>query len=140
MVRKVLSRYIHSPPSGNSTTEKIQTTSALYSPDEAIALIDPDNIFFETRNVEKDIDGLNWDIDELCDFLRYALMYGVYLSSEWCLSSKGHWLACDSYRVFRNEYIEAAYKEMQIEYYLKYCIGKSGATLLLVSCHLPRQR
>ncbi|TEU30147.1 hypothetical protein E2B99_03450 [Alkanindiges illinoisensis] len=80
--------------------------------------------------------ALGWDLKDVCDLLHEAFDSGQYIDSEWCLNKKGHWLACDSYRIRRREFIEAAHKVMQIEYFIKFCIGKMGAIVLIVSCHL----
>ena len=39
-----------------------------------------------------------------------------------------------------SEWIEAAYKSFEVEYYVKFAVGKSGHVLLIVSCHLPENR
>ena len=52
----------------------------------------------------------------------------------------GPWAACDAYQLWHNEWVQAAYKEMCFEYYIKFAIGKSGKLLLLVSCHEPQDR
>jgi hypothetical protein len=58
-----------------------------------------------------------------------------YRDSEWCENGKGAWAACDAYRMVKHEYNEAARKVMRCDYFLKFGIAKSGAVLLMVSCH-----
>lgn len=62
-----------------------------------------------------------------------------YLKSEWCIQkSNGPWAACDSYNVTREEWIKYAKKYMDITYYIKFAISKSGKLLLTISCHTSK--
>ena len=45
------------------------------------------------------------------------------------------WAACDAYVLTQYEYIEAAHKEMPIEYYVKFGIARTGTLLLIISIH-----
>ncbi|MET3715356.1 hypothetical protein ABMD26_001604 [Pseudomonas sp. PvP001] len=64
------------------------------------------------------------------------MVRGRYLNAQWCQTGKpGVWAACDAYRVSRKEWNEYAYKELDVTYYVKFCIGKLGGLILLVSCH-----
>jgi len=38
--------------------------------------------------------------------------------------------------VRRREWVSAVKKEMNMEYFVKFAIGKTGALVLVVSCHL----
>lgn len=70
---------------------------------------------------------------------KLLITQGQYVNSQWCVQKPtGPWAACDGYRLFRDEWVEYAHKEMRYEYYVKFAIGKTGKLLLLVSCHLSR--
>lgn len=58
-----------------------------------------------------------------------------YRDSEWCETGKA-WLGCDAYVLMQTEYNEAARKDYQHEYFLKFAIGKNGLVVMVISCHL----
>lgn len=58
-----------------------------------------------------------------------------YRDSEWCETGKA-WLGCDAYVLTQTEYNEAARKDYQHEYFLKFAIGKNGLVVMVISCHL----
>lgn len=89
----------------------------------------------------KDIANLGKDEDSLKSAIKLALSQGRFIGSEWCqVNNNNVWAACDAYSFIEKVWVEAAYKEMDCEFYLKFCIGKTGAILLIVSFHPPRQR
>lgn len=59
-----------------------------------------------------------------------------YRDSEWCTNGRSAWAACDAYALRRLEWVASAGKEMRVEYFLKFAVGKAGQLVLLVSCHL----
>jgi len=112
----------------------------LYLADEVLQLLsakDAQNIRAWTGRCGAEIQKLALDGDDLVVLLRQAITVGQYLGSEWCQQRPGGpWAACDAYRLVRQEWMVAARREMPFEYYLKFAIAKTGALLLLVSCHL----
>jgi hypothetical protein len=44
-------------------------------------------------------------------------------------------VAADAYSLRRSEWVAAARKDMLIEYFVKFAIGRSGSLVLIVSCH-----
>jgi hypothetical protein len=58
-----------------------------------------------------------------------------YIDSEWCENGKGAIAACDAYSVRLIEKAPATGQPLQMEYFLKFAISKTGTVLLLVSCH-----
>jgi hypothetical protein len=78
--------------------------------------------------------NLTWDANDVAAVIS-ALKPSDYKDSEWCDNGKGAWAACDAYSIRCSESIEAARKEMTVEYFLKFAIGKTGALVLMVSCH-----
>ena len=61
-----------------------------------------------------------------------------YRDSEWCEDGRRAWAACDAYVLRRSEWIAAAHKDMPVDYFLKFAIARSGALILMVSCHTSR--
>lgn len=86
-----------------------------------------------TRKCSRDVANLTWDEDDVAELIQ-SLQSSDYKDSEWCGNGKA-WAACDAYTIQRRERIEAARKEMTVEYFLKFAIGKTGALVLMVSCH-----
>lgn len=92
-----------------------------------------------TRDCISDLQKLAYDTADARELIRDAVTQGQYLNSLWCVQRPtGPWAACDAYRLVRSEWIEYAYKEMRVEYYIKFAIGKNGKILLLVSCHVSQ--
>lgn len=75
------------------------------------------------------------DLAAVADLLG-KLRPANYRNSEWCTNGRNHWAACDAYALHRVEWMASAGKEMTIEYFVKFAVGKTGQLLLLVSCHL----
>lgn len=96
------------------------------------------------------VGGLNTWTDR-CDNAVYGLFAGDleavagllghlrptdYRDSEWCTNGRNALAACDAYSLRRLEWVPSAGKEMGVEYFLKFAVGKTGQLVLLVSCHL----
>lgn len=102
-----------------------------------LANTEPRSLQIWTRKGVRDLRALNLDEQNLRELLRLAVSRGRFLGAEWCSQHEnGPWAACDAYSVVRREWIINARKEMNIEYYVKFSISRSGSILLLVSCHL----
>lgn len=90
-----------------------------------------------TRRCVEDVQQLALDADELADLIVEAVKVGRFSGAQWCQQQPtGPWAACDAYTLTRREWVPAARKELAVDYYLKFAIGKTGTLLLLVSCHL----
>lgn len=136
MVRKVLSKYGESPPVDGSTNRKIQTKEPLNPVDEVLSILNDSLPKTMTRKSIADLQRMRFDEEELRELIIYAANYGHYRDSEWCeFSDKSPWFACDSYEVKRREYIENANKYLDVCYFLKFCIHKSGNIICTFSCH-----
>jgi len=60
-----------------------------------------------------------------------------FLGAQWCVQrANGPWAACDAYSLVRREQISHAHQVMDIAYYIKLAMAKTGKRLLVVSCHL----
>lgn len=116
----------------------------LYSKEKVLSVLEAgeQSVFPWTRKCIKDMrEKLDIDNAELVDLLKAAITAGKYQNSEWCCSKNPKkWLAADAYVLKHDEWIENAKKHMQIEYYLKFAIAKSGSVILTVSCHNPENR
>lgn len=94
-----------------------------------------------TTKCIKDLQKWSLDDDDLLGLVTTAVRSGRFRGAEWCEQNPGgSWAACDAYSVSRKEWIPAAHKEMDIEYYIKFAVGKTGNILLLISCHPPEDR
>lgn len=116
----------------------------LYSAEEVRQVLDrfgAEAVKAWTRKCIDDVQKLGLDADELRELVESALGSGRFRGSEWCVQyANGPWAACDAYSLVRREWIENAHKFMDIEYYLKIAISKTGRCLLMASCHPPEQR
>ena len=68
--------------------------------------------------------------------LLWHLRPADYRDSEWCTNGRNALAACDAYALRRLEWVASAGKEMGVEYFVKFAVGKAGQLVLLVSCHL----
>lgn len=116
----------------------------LYPPSEVLKLIDhisENDVIAWTEKCILDLQNMNLDAEDLMELVKIAVTRGRFRKSEWCIQApNGPWAACDAYSLFRKEFIEKAFREMDIEYYLKFAISVTGAVLLIISCHPPEDR
>jgi hypothetical protein len=137
-----LSAYSGTPPPQEQGDRHI-ADGPLYHVADVLALLDQGEAALVpwTRKCKDDLLRLALDVSDAQALVREALENGCYRNSEWCVQQpSGPWAACDAYQLWHNEWVQAAYKEMCFEYYIKFAIGKSGKLLLLVSCHEPQDR
>ncbi|KJM63345.1 hypothetical protein B5M10_00750 [Pluralibacter gergoviae] len=93
-----------------------------------LSMIDIARIAVVTRQCWRDVASLGKDEKALREAVKTAVKSGRYLCSEWCqLSTAGAW-------------VEAAWKEMDCDFYIKFCVGKTGSVILTLSHHPHRQR
>lgn len=92
------------------------------------------SVVFWTRDCRHNVQSLAWSKDDVAELIQ-QLAGRHYRDSEWCENGQGAWAACDAYAMKRSEWIEAARKEMTVEYFLKFAISKTGSLVLMVSCH-----
>lgn len=113
----------------------------LYPTDDVLALLNSESIRAWTKKCITDMEKWAIDSDDLCELTKIALHSGRFLGAEWCVQEpNGPWAACDAYQLIRKEWIPHAHREMDIEYYIKFAINKTGKVLLIVSCHPPEQK
>ncbi|KQB60792.1 hypothetical protein AE621_03740 [Acidovorax sp. SD340] len=75
------------------------------------------------------------DLEAVAGLLGH-LRPGDYRDSEWCTNGRNALAACDAYALRRVEWVASVDKEMGVEYFVKFAVGKAGQLVLLVSCHL----
>jgi len=137
---KIVSRYTGPLPEG---VDRSIPGGPLYSAQEVLELLvrGEQAVRVWTLKCSKDMQKWGLDTDDLVEIIGLALGSGRFITSEWCMQKpNGAWAACDAYSVIRDEWIPAARKEMGMEYYVKFSIGKTGTIMMVVSCHPSEQR
>jgi len=133
----IVSRYSENFP--NSDTDRKITNGPLYPASDVLELLanpGAQSIKTWTNKCTRDVQKLNFDENELSNLLKLALISGRFIGAEWCTQKpNGPWAACDAYSVHRDERIPTSEKIMNIKYYMKFAISKTGNILFLVSCH-----
>ena len=139
----IVSRFTGQLPEGVSSDRKI-LGEPLYAAHEILELLascGSKAIYAWSRKCNEDIQKWALDADDLLGLVELAVRSGRYIGAEWCVQKpNGPRAACDAYSVIRREWRAAAHKEKDIEYYIKFAIGKTGNILLLVSCHPSENR
>jgi hypothetical protein len=130
---KIISEYSGGPDPGDRVKIGIVP---LYPLDRVRALAsDPKQVRLWTRKIAKDVRNMVWSEVDVAELLA-ELQPHQYIDSEWCTNGSGAWAACDAYAVQRREWVSTVNKEMNMEYFVKFAIGKTGALVLVVSCHV----
>lgn len=83
------------------------------------------------KDVHKWFDG---DLERVADLLL-SLQPKDYIDSEWCENGKGAIAACDAYSLNVTETAPATGQPVRMEYFVKFAVSKTGALVLIVSCH-----
>jgi hypothetical protein len=143
MVRNsIVSRFAEELPNGRD--RRGVSGEPLYPTEDVLTILQRfgiDAVIPWTQKCIKDIQKWQLDADDLVELVKIALSAGRFRGSAWCKQSpSGPRAACDAYSLVRGEWFEHANKHMNIEYYIKFAISKSGKCLLMVSCHPSEQR
>lgn len=88
-----------------------------------------------TEKCRKDVRKWFDDDWERVAGLLLTLRRQDYKDSEWCENGKGAIAACDTYTVNAVETVPATGRSVRMEYFLKFAVSKTGALVLIVSCH-----
>jgi hypothetical protein len=129
----VVSEYSQSPPL-NGGGLKI-AGGPLYDLARIQAVADQGRgLRFWTRKCESNAQALGLDAEDAAGLLCELQQPRNFRNSEWCTDGRV-WAACDAYALERREWVNAARKHMNIEYFLKFALAKTGALVLMVSCH-----
>lgn len=103
---------------------------------DILSIIDSATMLIGTKKCRKNLRDLSKDMDDLRGIIKHSVTCGRFHKSEWCeLSEPDTWAACDSYTWVESAWIEAAYKEMDCHFYIKFCIDSSGNVVTTVSYH-----
>ena len=139
---KIVSRFTEGLPEGSRADRKL-SGGPLHPAHEILELLanDSSHVIPWTEKCIKDVQKWELDGDDLRELAELAIRNGRFKGAEWCKQKpQGPWAACDAYSVIRREWIAAAHREMDMEYYIKFAISKTGNILLLASCHPPEDR
>lgn len=140
---RIVSRFTGRLPASAADDRRIEG-GPIYPVAEVLELLSQQaeqSLVLWTRKCKNDLQNYGLDLDDARDLLRSGVQRGRFLGAEWCVQApNGPWAACDAYSVIRREWVDAAHKEMDFEYYIKFAIGKTGSLLLLVSCHPSQDR
>ncbi len=139
----IVSRYIEAPPNLQGSHRTIQG-GPLYPARDVLAVVSREgehSVTAWTRKCIGDIQELALSPPDLRELIRIAVTSESFRGSEWCQQKpNGPWAACDAYSLIRREWIARAFKDMDIEYFIKFAIAKSGKIVLMASCHLSSNR
>jgi len=139
----IVSRFVGDLPLGEAACRKI-TAGPLYPADEVLALLAGSGsqaVRAWTNKCHSDMQKWSLDTEDLVELIEVAVRSGHFRGAEWCVQRpNGPWAACDAYSLVRREWIPHARREMDMEYYLKFAIAKTGKLLLVVSCHPQEDR
>lgn len=130
----ILSEYSLNPPAGKVGRVKI-SASPLYELLRVQALVRGTQLNAWTDKCRKDV--YKWFDGDLERVAALILMLTPkdYIDSEWCENGKGAIAACDAYRLNLTETAPATGQPVQMEYFVKFAVSKTGALVLIVSCH-----
>lgn len=131
----VVSEYSLNPPQDGQGRVKI-ADGPLYELERLQSLARDDRrLNTWTEKCRKDV--RKWfddDLERVGDLIL-SLKPGDYIDSEWCENGKGAMAACDAYTVNVLETAPATRRPVRMEYFLKFAVSKTGALVLIVSCH-----
>jgi len=135
----IVSRYAGDLPLDDGATRKI-AGGPLYPADQVLGLVSgvgaAQAIVAWTKGCASDMQKWSLDAEDVCEMIRIAMKTGRFLGSEWCTQRPdGPWAACDVYSLARSEWIANAHKEMNVDYYIKFAISKTGKAVPLASVH-----
>ncbi|MBO1008243.1 MULTISPECIES: hypothetical protein [Acidovorax] len=131
----VVSEYSLNPPEDGQGRVKI-ASGPLYELTRVQKLAAAGGLNTWTDRCDKAVyDLFAGDLEAVAGLLGH-LRPGDYRDSEWCTNGRNALAACDAYALRRVEWVASVDKEMGVEYFVKFAVGKAGQLVLLVSCHL----
>lgn len=124
------------PPRNAGDKERKVAGGPKYAKADVLALLQAIRVRLWTKDCVTDVAKLGLDLEGAASLASEAVLHGRFKGSVWCTQSpEGPSAICDAYVLKRREWNNAAKKELDLECYVKFAIGRSGAILLLVSCH-----
>lgn len=137
----IVSRFIGELPLEEGACRKI-AGGPLYPTDKVLALLAESGaqaVSAWSNGCHSDMQKWSLDTEDLVELIEAAVHSGRFLGAEWCIPHpNGPWAACDAYSLVRREWVANAHREMDMEYYIKFAIAKTGMLLLVASCHPPK--
>jgi len=115
---------------------RLISKTPIYEHAKVLALAEDQDVNLWSSGSRRDATKWSLDIDDLSDLIASAIQGGRFVRAEWCQQcTNGPWAACEAWTVTRSEWIDNAGKWMEITYYLKFAISRTGTILLMVSNH-----
>lgn len=136
MVNKFIVSEYSTRPSRESGRVKI-AGGPLYELARVQTIVEDENLLVTwTEKCRKDVFNLfDDDLAEVASLIQ-CLKPSDYIDSEWCENGRNAIAACDAYSIRRLELMPATCRSMPVGYFLKFAVGKTGALVLMVSCHV----
>jgi len=137
MVSKVnLSRYNEGEPPEEGADRRI-AGGPIYSTKELLEILSGGGgVVKPAGNCVKQLQALSFDEDDAAELLVRGLTQGRYKNSEWAGCGGNSVAACDVYIARRLEDVGSSHGPAEVEYYLKFAIGRTGKVIVLVRCHV----
>ena len=137
MVGRNVSQFAGAVPLAAATDgNRLIGKARIYDAASVLAMARSGNINLWSSGARRDAAKWSLDTENLAELLVLALQHGRFLGAEWCQSkSNGPWAACEAWVVTRAEWNQNAAKNLQMTYYLKFAIAKTGKLLLMASNH-----
>lgn len=110
--------------------------SPIYDTAELVTLAEAENVQLWSTGARRDAAKWSLDIPDISRLIVAAIQRGRFLGVEWCEAGRGGpWAACEAWVITQREWVETAGKYMDITYYLKFAISRTGSILLMASNH-----
>lgn len=136
MVNKVLSRYNNSPPTSRLGlgTPRLIEGGPLYP--DILEILDSCTVCPLTSKCTSDLALYGVELHEVRQWLKKAVESNGYINSQWCSGSAPNTVvACDAYKVLGIIDMKSFGNKELSEIYIKFCISKTGSTVLTISFH-----
>lgn len=129
-----VSFYTGNPPKSNHRRPML--AGPLYSSEQVIDLCKKESLVLWTEKSKLDARDYRLTIPELAEYIQKCFEVGRYEASEWCLKgSSGPWAAGDGYALTISKFMLPEMAIIDVEFYFKFAISKTGTTLLMISNH-----
>lgn len=100
--------------------------------------LDEDDVELATRSSSRDLQTLEWEVDDLLQCLCSAEV-SDFKGAEWCQDAAGHHYPCDAYSIPYDNVGRCRDPNGWTEYYLKFSLDEVGSvTLVMIRNHLSR--
>lgn len=115
---------------------RLISEAPIYERAEVLALAEEEDVNLWSNGARRDAAKWSLDIGDLSSLIAAAVQGGRFVRAEWCQQRpNGPWAACEAWTVTRSEWMDNAGKWMEISYYFKFAISRTGTILLMASNH-----